>query len=90
MHMQPVCIQPVWKGLTAMAKQTTAPRDEYTWLGNPDDIIVLANRSSQNFILDLPAGRCRLDAGRRMRTMRSILRFPQITELVREGKLAVE
>jgi len=25
-----------------------------------------------------------------MRTMRSILRFPQITELVREGKLAVE
>lgn len=73
-----------------MAKQTTAQEDEYTWLGNPDDILVLANRSSQNFILDLPAGRCRLDAGRRMRTMRSILSYPQIMDLVKEGKLAVE
>jgi hypothetical protein len=38
----------------------------------------------------LPAGRCRLDAGRRMRTLRSILSYPQILDLVKEGKLAVE
>ena len=73
-----------------MAKQNTALRDEYTWIEKPEDIIVLANRSSQNFILDLPAGRCRLDAGRRMRTLRSILTYPQILALVNEGKLAVE
>ena len=73
-----------------MAKQNTALRDEYTWIVKPEDIIVLANRSSQNFIRDLPAGRCRLDAGRRMRTLRSILTYPQILELVNEGKLAVE
>lgn len=73
-----------------MAKQTIAQRDEYTWLENPDDIIVLANRSSQNFILDLPAGRYRLDAGQRMRTLRSILSYKQIIDLVHEGKLAVE
>ena len=73
-----------------MAKQTIAQQDQYTWSVNPDDIIVLANRSSQNFILDLPTGRCRLDAGRRMRTMRSILNYAQIIDLVHEGKLAVE
>ena len=73
-----------------MAKPNTAQQDEYTWLENPDNIIMLANRSKQNFILDLPAGRCRLDAGRRMRTLRSILGYPQIMDLVKEGKLAVE
>ena len=73
-----------------MAKQNIAQQDEYTWISNPDDIIVLANQSSQNFILDLPTGRCRLDAGRRMRTMRSILNYAQIMDLVHEGKLAVE
>ena len=73
-----------------MAKQTIAQQDQYTWNANPDDIIVLANRSSHNFILDLPTGRCRLDAGRRMRTMRSILNYAQIIDLVHEGKLAVE
>ena len=73
-----------------MAKQSTAQQDEYTWLENPDNIIILANRSKQNFILDLPAGRCRLDAGRRMRTLRSILAYPEVMDLVKEGKLAVE
>ena len=73
-----------------MAKQNIAQRDAYTWIENPENIIILANRSSQNFILDLPAGRCRLDAGRRMRTLRSILDYPQILDLVKEGKLAVE
>jgi hypothetical protein len=73
-----------------MAKQSSTPSDELTWIENPDDIIILANRSSQNFILDLPAGRCRLDAGRRMRTLRSILKHQQIMDLVHDGKLAVE
>lgn len=73
-----------------MANKQTAAFDEYTWLEDPDDIIVLANRSNQNFILDLPAGRYRLDAGRRMRTLRSILKFDSVMELVQAGKLAIE
>jgi hypothetical protein len=73
-----------------MAYKQSSAIDEYTWLENPDDIIVLANRSNQNFILDLPAGRYRLDAGRRMRTLRSILKFESVMELVKAGKLAIE
>ena len=73
-----------------MATKTTAQNDGLTWIENPDDIIVLANHSQQNFILDLPAGRCRLDAGRRMRTLRSILKIEPILELVKSGKLAIE
>jgi hypothetical protein len=38
----------------------------------------------------LPAGRYRLDAGRRMRTMRSILKFDSVMELIKAGKLAIE
>jgi hypothetical protein len=57
---------------------------------NPDDIIMLVNRTGNNYILDLPTGRYRLDANRRMRTMRSILKYPQIIELIHEGSLAVE
>ncbi|MBW7881171.1 MAG: hypothetical protein H3C34_00805 [Caldilineaceae bacterium] len=63
---------------------------DVTWLENPDDIIILANRTNKNYILDLPTGRYRLDAGRRMRTLRSILKHAQIMELVQDGKLAVE
>ncbi|MCS6828256.1 MAG: hypothetical protein NZ553_16695 [Caldilinea sp.] len=62
----------------------------YTWKENPDDIIVLVNRTNKNLILDLPAGRYRLDAGRRMRTLRSILKYPQIMALVEDGSLAIE
>jgi hypothetical protein len=73
-----------------MASKQSSTLDEYTWIENPDDIIVLANRSNQNFILDLPSGRCRLDAGRRMRTLRSILKFDSVMELIKAGKLAIE
>lgn len=62
----------------------------YTWKKNSDDIIVLTNCTSKNFILELPSGRCRLDAGRRMRTLRSILQYPQIQALVNEGSLTIE
>lgn len=63
---------------------------DYTWVENPDDIIVLVNNTSRNFILDLPAGRYRLDAGRRMRTLRSILKYSQILALVEDGSLTVQ
>ena len=63
---------------------------EYTWRENPDDIIMLVNRTRKNFILDLPAGRYRLDAGRRMRTLRSILKHQQIMALVEDGSLTIE
>ena len=61
-----------------------------TWKENPDDIIVLVNRTANNYILALPSGRYRLDAGRRMRTLRSILDIPQIREMVEEGDLGIE
>lgn len=61
-----------------------------TWQENPEDIIVIANKTRQNYILDLPAGRYRLDAGRRMRTMRSILKIAQVKQLVDNGNLAIE
>ena len=61
-----------------------------TWQENPDEIITLVNRSQNNFILELPAGRVRLDAGRRMRTMRSIMKVQQVKQLVDQGSLTVE
>ena len=67
-----------------------ANRDGITWLKDKQDVIVLVNRSRKNYILELPTGMYRLDAGRRMRTMRSILNIGQIQELVSGGQLAVE
>lgn len=61
-----------------------------TWQENPDEIITLVNRSKNNFILELPAGRYRLDAGRRMRTMRSIMKVQQVKQLIDQGSLTVE
>ncbi len=61
-----------------------------TWMEDKKSIIFLSNKTRNNFILELPAGRYRLDAGRRMRTMRSILDIAQVKELVDKGELAVE
>jgi hypothetical protein len=61
-----------------------------TWQENPDEIITLVNHSGKNYILELPAGRIRLDAGRRMRTLRSIMKVQQVKQLVDQGSLAVE
>ncbi len=61
-----------------------------TWLDDPDEIILLANRSSHNYILELPAGRVRLDAGRKLRTLRSITKINQIKELIDQGSLVIE
>lgn len=64
--------------------------DDISWLEDPENIIVLANRSDRNYILELPTGHYRLDVGRRMRTLRSILKIGQIKELVSSGNLVVE
>ncbi|HXF63608.1 MAG TPA: hypothetical protein VNK95_18440 [Caldilineaceae bacterium] len=61
-----------------------------TWQEDPDQIIILVNRSPNNYILDLPSGRFRLDAGRRIRTVRSIMKIQQVNDLVQQGSLAVE
>lgn len=61
-----------------------------TWQENPADIIVIANRTANNYILDLPTGRYRLDAGRKMRTLKSILNIAQVKDLVDQGHLAIE
>ena len=61
-----------------------------TWEENPEDIILLVNQSQKNYILELPAGRYRLDAGRRMRTLRSITEYAQVKELLDRGDLTIE
>jgi hypothetical protein len=65
-------------------------QDHPTWQEDAKEIIMLVNKSPHNYILDLPTGRYRLDAGRRMRTLRSILKIGQVQGLVNEGKLVVE
>jgi hypothetical protein len=74
------------KGFNLMADNS----NQLTWMEDPADIIVLTNQTKQNFILDLPSGRLRLDAGRRMRTLRSILKVAQVQQLVDAGQLKVE
>lgn len=64
--------------------------DQLTWVHNPKDVIVLVNRSQQNYVLQLPTGLCRLDVGRKLRTMRSILKIEQVKRLVDTGALAIE
>lgn len=65
-------------------------QDQLTWVYDPKDVIVLVNRSQQNYVLDLPTGLCRLDVGRKLRTMRSILKITQVQKLVDEGSLVIE
>lgn len=65
-------------------------QDGLTWLENMDDVITLVNKSRSNYILDLPTGMYRLDAGRRMRTLRSILKNNQVQKLVDAGEIAIE
>lgn len=67
-----------------------ANKDNVTWMEDKKSIIFLTNKTKNNFILELPAGRYRLDAGRRMRTLRSILDIAQVKELVDKGELAVD
>ncbi|MBX3051672.1 MAG: hypothetical protein KF753_09380 [Caldilineaceae bacterium] len=64
--------------------------DQLTWVHDPKDVIVLVNRSQNNYVLDLPTGLCRLDMGRKLRTLRSILKIAQVKELVDTGSLAIE
>jgi hypothetical protein len=61
-----------------------------TWQENQDEIIVLVNKTKNNYVLDLPSGRMRLDAGRRMRTLSSIMKVPQVKLLFDQGSLVVE
>lgn len=64
-------------------------RDNLTWMNNKGDVVTLENRSQKNFILEMPTGRYRLDAGRRMRTMAILLEQPNIKALVDRGELVV-
>ncbi len=64
--------------------------DYVTWMQNKGDVITLVNKSTRNFILEVPTGRLRLDAGRSVRTMASLASEPRIKELVAKGELAVD
>jgi hypothetical protein len=69
---------------------TSSNINNNTWQENPDDIIMLANRSAHNYLLEMPTGRYRLDAGRRMRTLRSILKIAEVKVLLDQGNLVIE
>ena len=68
----------------------TSNGDQLTWVHNPKDVIMLVNRSQKNYVLDLPTGLYRLDVGRKMRTLRSILNIAQVKKLVDAGSLVIE
>jgi hypothetical protein len=63
--------------------------DDLSWLKSKEDIITLENRSRTNYILDLPTGLYRLDSGRRMRTLRSILKIAQVQKLIDAGEIVI-
>jgi len=68
---------------------------DLTWDPDPNDIIMLINQSSKNYILDLPTGRYRLDAGRKMRTLVFCSRAMQLRDpldytIVRSLKQSIE
>jgi hypothetical protein len=63
--------------------------DGLTWIDNMEDVITLVNNSRSNYILEMPTGMYRLDAGQRMRTLRSILNILQVQKLVDAGELSV-
>ncbi|MCB0114443.1 MAG: hypothetical protein R2873_36705 [Caldilineaceae bacterium] len=63
--------------------------DDLSWLESKEDIITLENRSRNNYILDLPTGLYRLDSGRRMHTLRSILKIAQVQKLIDAGELVI-
>ncbi len=69
----------------AASNGKSSRKDDVTWMEDKKSIIFLTNKSRNNFILELPAGRYRLDAGRRMRTLKSILDIATIKELVDPG-----
>ena len=60
-----------------------------TWQENPEDIITLVNSTRNNYILELPSGRYRLDAGRRMRTLKTIMKVQQVKQLIDQGSLTI-
>ncbi len=65
-------------------------RDNLTWMQNKGTVITLSNVSRHNFILELPTGRCRLDAGRSLRTLERVVSSPQIKLLIDKGDLVVK
>lgn len=65
-----------------------ADQSPFNWL--PDDIVEITNTSKENFLLQLPSGSQRLDAGWTVRFTGATLDLPQLVELVNAGKLKVE
>ena len=63
--------------------------DSVTWMQNKGEVITLVNRSSRNFILEVPTGRLRLDAGRSFKANASLAADPRIRALIEKGDLAV-
>ncbi len=63
--------------------------DGVTWMQNKGEVITLVNRSSCNFILEVPTGRLRLDAGRSLKAKASLAAEPRIRALIEKGDLAV-
>lgn len=63
--------------------------DKVTWMHNKEELITFVNNSSRNYILELPTGRLRLDAGRSIKASVNLAADPRIKELVDKGDLTI-
>ena len=60
---------------------------EYDW--DPQNYVVVHNRSANNILLTVPTGYFRLDAGRSFRMTPDIADLPQIKDLVAAGQVEI-
>lgn len=65
-----------------------ADQSPFNW--RPDDIVEITNTSKENFLLELPSGTQRLDAGRSISFTGATLDLPGLAELVNAGKISVD
>ncbi len=64
------------------------PKDSpLMWM--PKEVVEVTNLSSENFVLYLPSGMLRLDAGRTMRLTASATEDPELVKLANAGKVRV-
>jgi hypothetical protein len=65
-------------------RRNTPERD---W--DPEQWVLVTNKSSKNILLDLPTGYFRLDIGRSFRMTPDVVDLPQVKDLVDAGQIEI-
>jgi hypothetical protein len=68
-------------------KQRKPGQLERDW--DPEQFVVVLNKTNHNILLDLPTGHFRLDAGRSFRMTPDISEVPQVKDLVAQGQVEI-